>query len=426
MVNNQLPNNPLKNQKGTAIMIALTSIMLITAVVIEISSESLQERIFSANKLDRAKSYYAAKSALEFSLFRVYVYKVAQEKYGSSMPKPGILEMIWQMPFAWPPTLGEDASLIAKSEFKELKKASWQDIPWTSSISSEGAKLDLNELNSPSDTLKEATKKQLQQLIQNRLDADDDWSRENRDKDAEEIVNNIMDWVDRDSDGRNGSSEDSVYQDRDLPDDSIIPPNRDFRTLDELMLIEGIDSVLYKTIASQSTVFGVKGININEASAEILRSLNPELTEEHVKDIIERRNDETLGPFTKETFESFMNGLGFSPEAFNPYKIPLIFDKELNFRIQAIGVTDRVTKQITVVTYDYTNAKTRLSEFLEEEEKKENPEPEENQSTTQSNEANNQSNTANKTEEEKNKEKEKEKTPKVDIGRPQIVFWEEN
>jgi len=124
------------------------------------------------------------------------------------------------------------------------------------------------------------------------MNVDDAWSRNHRNIKPQEIVNNIADWIDEDSASRNGGSESDYYQDT---DPLIKPPNRSMKTLDELHMVAGVTDDIYNILAPKLTLWGDKGINVNYASKDILRSIDPQITDQIADAIVTRRTDESKG-----------------------------------------------------------------------------------------------------------------------------------
>jgi general secretion pathway protein K len=192
-------------------------------------------------------------------------------------------------------------------------------------------------------------------------------------------------------------------------------------------MVAGMTDELFEVLAKRVTVYGSKGINVNYSVKEVLKSLDPQLTDEIVDKIIKRRsNSNEGGPFqSTDDFYKFIESLGVRTASFNPAKIPLTFDAELNFRIRATGIFGRVSRDIEVVTFDFDNIKERYIEILTKAEKDEktggdheaesgNGEgkaPVKNENGTDPPDKNNPA------------KKTKLNAPK---GRPAIVYWNEN
>jgi general secretion pathway protein K len=135
--------------------------------------------------------------------------------------------------------------------------------------------------------------------LNNLLDADADTSQSRArlerllanlgiDKD---YVQGIIDWIDNDlqttiPDG----AEDVYYMNLDQP---YRTANTRMLSVSELRLIKGFeDTEIYNTLLPHVCAYGVNTpINVNTASAEVLRSLADDLTDSEVEKIIEQRSE---------------------------------------------------------------------------------------------------------------------------------------
>ena len=394
----QLLPKKVRNQRGMAILMVLFFISMIFFLATELAYESSIEYQFSYSGYRNLKAYHGAKSAVELSLFRVLLFKEAKKQFGEQIPDARALDMIWSFPLVWPPQLGEDASLVAKSDLDSVLKDSLQDTQWMASITPESAKINLAALDSPSEAAQQAMAKQIEQLIRNRLLTDDDWAQENRSLNPEEIVNHIIDYIDKDEESRVGGNEGAYYRANNL--DFQLPPNRMLRSLDELLRIPGIDATLYDYLAPQLSLFGVNAINVNVASSEVLRSIDPQITEEIATNIRNRIANPEEGPFQNE--EDFLGFLSrdLDTNNFNPGKIPLVFSEASSFRIEATAEYQNYSASITAITYDVDAVTKDVEKSLIEQAKIE----------TQ------------KTQETKEKKSTKPPAPQ---SKPRIVYWEE-
>lgn len=348
------PSRPHKNQKGIALLLALFTTVIITYLVVEISYETNVEYIVNANAVNKLKAYYAARSALDLGLLRIKLYQQAASQLANAPAEyKSQLDMIWTFPFAWPPVLPDDSMEMDKSTLNDLVNNSVMDATYTLTITDEGSKIDINDLDSPSKALRESTKRLLMGIFENRLANDEEWGRKNRDLKYEEVINNITDWIDTDTESLNGGDERDKYEtiDDDLP---RLPPNRAFRTLDEMRMVTGMTEEMFQMLKERCTVFGMKAINPNYATKEVLKSIDPSFTDEVVDKILERRSDpDKGGPFAdSNTFWQFVASENANVPEEIQKSLPLAFDKAYNFRIKAMGEVAGIIKEIQAVTYD--------------------------------------------------------------------------
>ncbi|MEZ0391521.1 MAG: general secretion pathway protein GspK [Pseudobdellovibrionaceae bacterium] len=345
--------------------------MIITFVVMEILYDTNVEYVINAKSLSRLKAYYAAKSGLEMSLLRLKIYQKVQ----SQLPKEvagsqrKMVDLIWQFPFGWPPMIPPEASGVDKDMIKDKIKEATMDASYVTTISDEGSKIDLNDLASPSKTIQEITKKLLVQIFENLRINDEEWARAHEDLRPEEIVNNIIDWVDVDQISINGGDERQGYSE--ITSEKPLPPNRAFRTVEELRMVAGVTDEIYNLLKDRVTVYGMRAINPNYAPPEVLKALDSSINDEVLGKITARRNDPDKEPFkTASEFWGFVNSEGGRVSEENQKAIPLIFDQVSNFRIKSVGEFAGATREIEAVVFDFSSVGSAIAGQMNEESKK--------------------------------------------------------
>lgn len=364
-----------ENQKGMAIMIAIFTVVVIMYLVTEITYDSNVEYIVNANAVSRLKAYYAAKSGMEISLLRIKIFTKIQKQFGqsASASQKKLLDMIWNFPFTWPPMVPPEASGVDKDMIKDKVKESKMDSTYYANIVDEGSKIDINDLGSPSKGLRDLTKKLLLQIFENRMANDEEWSRKNRDLKYGEVINNIIDWEDDDQQAINGGDEKQAYADLKSED---LPPNRAFRTVEELRMVAGMTDEIFGMLRDRVTVYGMHAINPNYASSEVLKALDVSMTDAVVNKVIERRNSEKLGgPYKDDQdFWNHVNAEGGRVSAENQKLIVLNFSQVINFRIKSVGEFANVTREIEAVVFDFSSVATNMaSQSLKDAQQAANP-----------------------------------------------------
>ncbi|HAG91569.1 MAG TPA: general secretion pathway protein GspK [Bdellovibrionales bacterium] len=368
-------NRPgLKNQRGVALLMALMALTLLIWISVELSYDTSVDYVVAANEVNEVKAYYAAKAGVELSLLRIHLYKMAMESLGAQLgPQAKMLDLIWSFPMMWPPTIPEDskATEVDRSMINAAVGESLMDAQYATSIFAEGGRIDINDLGSQVKVLAQGTKEQLLKVFRSELEHNEDFNKKYSGYNFEELLNNIADYVDFDTESRNGGDERSQYKDLKLSDDvEVYPPNRSFITLDELNMVAGMNDDFYKILKPRITVYGVKGFNVNHATKEMYMALDPTMTEEAVEAVVKRINDPNEGgPFPskgcKESFLQFISGFGVDVRALEESALPFICDAEVNFRIVSDGVAIRSRKSITAITYDTVNLVGKYTDMLQ-------------------------------------------------------------
>ncbi len=409
-------------------MLALFATTLLMVIATEIMYETSVEYVVSTQSVNQVRSYWSARAGLEMSLLRIHIFRQAQSLGASALPDPSILDEIWRQPFMWPPPIPEDTSIVDKDQIQKAVKASDLTALKTSyftTIEAEGAKIDINDLGSPSKIMADAAKNQLNALFAQKIENDEQFSRRFRGFNFEEVINNIADWVDADGESRNSGSERELYADRGT-NTKFLPPNQPFRTLQEIHLVAGVTDELFDVLIPAVTLYGGKGINVNQVGKDVLRAFGPQFTEERMDKILVDRKDPRRGPFKNEKdLIEYLNSIGISGNPFeskDEAKTPLVFEPESNFRIHSTGKAGQTQSDIVAVVYDVDKVRERLEKALVDQATKGAAPPD--PSGAAGGTAADGSKTPPPTDPAKKDEKSASSSP-APLRRPRIVYWNE-
>lgn len=371
----------LKSQKGIALILAIFTVVLISYLVVEISYETNVEYLVNANSISRLKAQYAARSGLELSLLRLKIFTKVKRQYGKQLgAQAKLLDLIWTFPFAWP----VPSDIATNSADKELidsatKESQMSDVKFGADIYDEGSKIDINDLASESKKVAEITKKNLLNLFEGPM-KDQKFINAHPRFRPEEMIENIKDWVDSDTQSSIRGSESEVYSQVPGQENQELPPNRAFRSIEELRFVPGMDEEIFNILKGSVTVYGMKAINPNYASLNILMSMDKSITKEIAEEIDKRRTDEAKGgPFKdgsdhcKSDFWGFVNGKGARVDQATIDDLPLQCDSVANFRIKAYGKFGGVTKEIEAVVYDVKMGAQIIAEAVKKEKAQNTP-----------------------------------------------------
>ena len=131
---------PLKNNRGMAMIMAVSTMALIIYLAVEIMYDTTVEYNVNAQELNRLKSYYAARGAVEIGLLRIKIYQSVKNKLGDQLqgsPYAPYIDQIWSFPIQWPlPT--ELLNAVDKDTAEEKKEESLVDAQYTLDIADEG------------------------------------------------------------------------------------------------------------------------------------------------------------------------------------------------------------------------------------------------------------------------------------------------
>lgn len=397
-----------KNQKGIALITAITALSLMTYLAMEVTYDTQVEYLINSQQLNRVKAYYAARSGIDISLLRIKVFQTIQQKLGKSLPQNGMVDQIWQFPLIWPLELPEGLNAVDKDIVKDKTKESLIDAAFITTITDEGSKIDITNLLSPSESLREITKKQLVTIFENKVKDDEEFSRNYSGYRFIELVNAIADWMSAKNESLNGGDKRSGYRDRGT---DAFPPNRNFRTIQEIRMVAGMTDEFFQLLEPQITIYGLRGINPNTATPLVLQSIDPTITKEIADEVVKRRQDPQQGPFKDAaTFFQFLEEKG-ARLSINKEEFPIVTDNLSSFKISSIGEYGGAKREIDVITLDVAKVAERMGTIQKKEDDKANPP---NQATTPATPAPGTTTTSNTT-----------SSAQIPKGPPRVVYWNE-
>lgn len=363
---------PKKKQRGVALVMAIAALALISYLAMEVMYEATVEYTVNSQSLNRIKAYYAAKAGLDISLLRIKIYQQVVNKTAGTPAEQVIqpyINEIWKFPFMWPFQLPGETNSVDKEEADKLVKASTFDSSFSTDIIDEGSKTDLADLVSASKTLRETTTRRLVELFKAKVEADEEFRAKYGAFRFEELINNIADWMSDKNTSLNGGDKKSAYADLNKGGKDYFPPNRGFRTLQEMRMVKDMNDEFFDILAPQVTIYGMRGINPNVASKEVLKSLDPGMEDRVIDEIEKYRNDPTKSPWTKaEDFWAFVEAPPAAARLKDPdaaRKIPMVFDSLLSFRIKSRGQFATAEREITAIVTDINRTASVIKKFID-------------------------------------------------------------
>lgn len=353
-------------------IMAVTCLGLLVYIAMEVMYDSTVEYTVNAQALNRLKAYYAAKSGAQLGLLRVKVYQDVMARMSPQQlgAVGDYVDEIWRFPFTWPLVLPEELNAVDKEMAQSATKETLMDASFAVSITDEGSKIDLSDLISSSETLSKTAEKRLLEIFDRRIESDDEWRRKYGNIRPAEIVNNITDWMSDKNSSKNGGDKRAGYAElnRDAPD--AYPPNRGFRTLQELRMVTGMNDDFYDLLVPHVTIYGMRGVNPNVVSKDILMSLDRGITSEVADALIQRRNDPQLGPYkSPDDFWGYASQKGARLESADAERPPLIFDALSTFRIKSTGEYAGAVREVELIVADINRIATNIQNTIDKEKK---------------------------------------------------------
>ncbi len=341
-----------QNKKGMAMLLVLTSVVILSLIMVELNYNTRIASAISGNYRDETAAYYLARSSVNVALLRIGIASKAKtfEMGGFKLPSD-VISMIITLPFIFPPPIGllamtgnaEDADLGMKDTVEKIKTdTNIASVGYFDhNISSMDTALNINAITLSENSIS-AFKEQMKSYYALKVQKDESFAHRWPIEKYDRVLNNVIDWIDSDTLSRNGGDENIVYQKKVPvygPRDYFIP------TINELHMVDEMDDEMFDFIAPMISIFSSGAININHSAAEMWKSIDDRLSDDEIKLLLEKIQLE--GGFASE--QDLRTWIGKNtkiPAAdFNPLKIPFAFEDE-DFRIEATGHSGRVSKKI--------------------------------------------------------------------------------
>jgi general secretion pathway protein K len=362
---------PLQNEKGVAMMMAMVTFLVLSVLVGELVYETGVYNNVVWRQVDQLRAKLLARSALRLALLQVRAADKARAKaknlgLGEST---SLTDQIWQTPLVLPPPPPPGLSEADKKSLEEFGKNLGLDGSLSVSITGENNRLNLNQLvwakektaagggpagpesaeekNKRLEGSRQAIVQFVDDLLEQKRRSDDSFRDRYGSVRGEVLVKNLVAWMDPQTlvDGDNQNK--TEYYSRLEPYPYAIH-NAPMASESELYMVKGFDDTLANLFADTFTTQITGGVNVNEASATMLRALIPEIGEVEAERILERRQDESLGGKFKNAgdFWNFLATLGNFEDA----KARLeqsgftILGPETSYRVTITGKSGQATR----------------------------------------------------------------------------------
>jgi general secretion pathway protein K len=254
---------PVTNNRGMALVLTLMVVAIITAMVVEFAYGVYINTTALYTWQTSQKLSLAAKSATRLAS------KLISERSRSSFTS-GFYEISQKIPYDDP-----DGIISIR-------------------IEDENAKFNLNSLVNPIGTRNETAYASFIRLL-NALSV------------KTEIADRIVDWIDPNSEPWLQDSENGAK-------------NGKLDSVDEILMIPGIDSESYEKLSPYVTIYtditGLYGININSAGVPVLMSLSDSINKDLAERIVTYRE---VTPFGKASDMQYVGGIGSIWMSFQQY-----------------------------------------------------------------------------------------------------------
>ncbi len=328
MIKNKLNLAILNNKNGIALLMVLSSIVILSTILISFTFDTHINKLKVANSQDKFQARLNSEAGVNLAMAKLKLYQhsrnlLAKNKTLKKMVNNEMINQLWSMPFVFPIPIPKSTSVHMKEAIEEFTQDSVIKGSMRITILNISNKINLNLLridtekksqqknnsNSSNDTDDQQDNElkidsELIDLISRALESkneeDDLFAQLYRDVEPKKIVSSIKYFIsDKDSfnDQYTGDFK-SNYNRRE-----VSPKHAPLASLSELYLIDGLNDDLIELFADEITVHGGAIVDLNKLTSKGLKFLFPKLENEQVKEFFEFRDD----PEDPQDFNSVKN-----------------------------------------------------------------------------------------------------------------------
>lgn len=385
----------LNSERGVALMMIMTAIILLMAIYGEFTFESKISRIKATNVMDRSQAKLLAESGLQMAMARLKLYKEAFNKLESNATAkaqvpPQLLNQLWEVPFIFPIPLGTGADATAKETVKKFADESLLEGSMRVTVSNISNRMNLNllrfdtakqnantaagsEEDDPNDGIIDTNPTAIQsnvsidqtlyfllkRLVDEKKEKDEAFEDRYASINYQQLVTNlkffVSDFQSLMTDPLAGEAESNFQR---IP---LTPKYGPLSSSSELYAIPGWDDELIELIQNEFSVYPAAQIDLNKLTANMLRILVPNITEESIKEFFDYRDNPEQPKFfnSEEDFrkwvvdiERVMTNDQFKERMEQFKKAKITFGSNPNlFKVISEGVYNRSTYTLVALVY---------------------------------------------------------------------------
>ena len=330
----------MNNERGIALMMILTAIIILMAIYGEFTFESKISRIKATNILDRSQAKLLAESGLQLAITRLRLYKEAYNYVqGNQNAKQAVssqlLNQLWEVPFMYPIPVGGNATRAFKDTVDKFQFESLLDGQMKVSIQNISNRLNLNMLRidmtkynpdpnaddgmdhnstlnmNEGAILTDVSVDQslfylLKRLVDDKKDKDEAFADRYGSINYQELLTNLKyymsDYQSMNQDPLVGEAESNFQQ---IP---LTPKFGPLSSSSELYTIPGWNDELIELIKNEFSVYPSTQIDFNKLTTNMFKILIPQATEDDIKEFFIWRDNPEQPRFlnTLEDFKKYI------------------------------------------------------------------------------------------------------------------------
>lgn len=353
----------LSNQRGVALMMIMTSMIVLMAIYGTFTFESKISRIKAINILDRSQAKLLAESGLQLAMARLRLYKEAYNKVqGNQAAKtavsPQLLNQLWEVPFMFPIPVTPNATRAFQDTVEKFQEETLLEGEMKVSIQNISNRLNLNLLRmdmtkfDPTKPPEEASSLLnqsdnaiatdvsvdqalyflLKRLVEEKRDRDETFEDRQGNINYQEMIANLRyymsDYQSLSQDPFAGEAEGTFES---VP---LTPKYGPLASASELYAIPGWNDELIELVQNEFSVYPTAQIDLNKLTANMLRILIPSINEDEIRDFFLWRDNPEDPKFfnTKEDFKKYVvSQARLMSEADFDARLKLFEDKGITF-----------------------------------------------------------------------------------------------
>ena len=312
----------IKQERGVALLMVLSTITLLTYVLAEFTFETKLNKIKTQNLMDKLQSRLTAEAGVKFALAKLRIYGEAinlleKNKTLKEAIKPESLEGMIKQPFMFPIPLSKDSNIIQKSAVQEFAKNTILMGTLSVNIKSVSGFINPNNLR-----IKEKSKNPTKPKVKKEEDRDEDEDSKDNAKTVSELTfKQIVEALTKSIEDKKSSDEefDALYGNVDpeylakelkfyvmdekemdeatkaevdgkFAESNIIPKHAPMTSLEELYLLPSWSDTIVELIKDRLSIHEVSIIHINEITKDQLYVIFPKITEEQTEEFFKYRD----------------------------------------------------------------------------------------------------------------------------------------
>lgn len=354
----------LGNDRGIALIMIMTAILLLMAIYGEFTFESKISRLKATNILDKAQSKLLAESGLQLAITRLKLYKEAYNKVQSNpsaknMVSGQLLNQLWEVPFIYPIPVTDNANAAFKETVKKFTEDTFLDGAMNVSIQNISNRLNLNMLRidmtkynpdpdaredqgsllnmSDNAIMTDVSVDQslfflLKKMVDEKREKDEGFDDRYGNINYQEMLTTLKyymsDYQSMNQDPLAGEAEGNFQE---IP---LTPKFGPLGSASELYAIPGWNDELIELIQNEFSVYPSTQIDFNKLTSNMLRILIPSMTEDDVREFFLWRDDPEQPKFlnSKADFKKYIvNQEGLMNEQDFDERMKLFEQKGISF-----------------------------------------------------------------------------------------------